>query len=61
MIEPGPGLDQRLEELEEEVDAVLQLVEHAHLEIEQADSERVHPPTAENRLIAAVHANLKST
>src|SRR5439155_7947151 len=59
--EPGPDLDQRLEELHEEVDAVLQLVHDADLEIQPGDAERVHAPTAEKRLMAARHANLNST
>ena len=59
--EPGPDLDQRLEELHEEVDAVLQLVEHPDLEVEPAHAKRVHAPTAEKRLIAARHANVNST
>ena len=59
--EPGADLDQGLEELHEEVDAVLQLVHHADLEVEPGDTKRVHAPTAEKRLIAARHANVNST
>src|SRR2546430_5528757 len=47
--------------LHEEVHAVLQLVHDADLEVEPAHAKRVHPPTAEKRLIAARQAKLKST
>src|SRR5205807_2506153 len=58
--EPGADLDQRLEELDEEVDAVLQLVEDADLEEQPADAKGVHPPTAEKRLTAARQASVTS-
>ena len=60
--EPGPDLDQRLQELHEEVDAVLQLIHHADLEEQPAHAQRVQlAPTAEKRLIAARQANVNST
>src|SRR5439155_7117947 len=58
--EPGADLDQRLQELDEEVDAVLELVQHPDLEVEPADANGVHPPTAEKRLTAARHASVST-
>src|SRR6185436_4760009 len=57
--EPRHECDRRLQERHEEVHAVLELVEHAELEEEPADPDRVHPPTAEYRLIADRHATRK--
>src|SRR5207244_12719625 len=47
--ESRADLDQRLEERYEEVDPVLELVEHADLQVQPADAKRVHPPTPEDR------------
>ena len=58
--EAGHQRDRRLHERDEEVHAVLQLVQDSELQEEPADADRVHqPPTAEYRLIADRHATRK--